>query len=175
MAQASNVPGMTSATRRDEARRKRIRVLQLRAAGESFDAIAQQVGYQSRGNAHRAYEQAMGEVTVAGVTEMRKLENERLDTLLLAVWSAAKRGDVAAVNAALRIMDRRAKLNGLDRPTVLHVEGSGAGMEQPRHGPTLREFLPPELVADSRLVREQALLLHRALPAGDTGAAAGDG
>ncbi|MDQ3764332.1 MAG: hypothetical protein M3460_22980 [Actinomycetota bacterium] len=76
MAQASNVPGMTSAARRDEARRKRIRVLQLRAAGESFDVIAQQVGYQSRGNAHRAYEQAMGEVTVAGVTEMRKLENE---------------------------------------------------------------------------------------------------
>lgn len=52
MAQASNAPGMTSATRRDAARRKRIRVLQLRAAGESFDAIAQQVGYQSRGNAH---------------------------------------------------------------------------------------------------------------------------
>ncbi len=68
----------------------------------------------------------MGEVTVAGVTEMRKLENERLDALLLAVWPAAKRGDVASVNAALRIMDRRAKLNGLDRPTVLHVEGSGA-------------------------------------------------
>ena len=41
MAQASNAPGMTSATRRDEARRKRIQVLQLRAAGESFDAIAQ--------------------------------------------------------------------------------------------------------------------------------------
>ncbi|MCA1708620.1 MAG: hypothetical protein LC808_37200, partial [Actinobacteria bacterium] len=44
MAQASNAPGRTSTTRRDEARRKRIRVLQLRAAGESFDAIAQQVG-----------------------------------------------------------------------------------------------------------------------------------
>ncbi|MDQ3764712.1 MAG: hypothetical protein M3460_25230 [Actinomycetota bacterium] len=57
-------------------------------------------------------------------------------------------------------------------PTVLHVEGSGAGMEQPRHGPTLRELLPPELVAvDPRSVREQALLLHQALPAGDTRAA----
>jgi hypothetical protein len=173
MAQASNAPGMTSATRRDEARRKRIQVLQLRAAGESFDAIAQQVGYQSRGNAHRAYEQAMGEVTVAGVTELRKLENERLDALLLAVWPAAKRGDVASVNAALRIMDRRAKLNGLDRPVVLHVEGAGAGMDQPRHVLTLREVLPPELVADERSVRQQALLLHRALSAGNTQAGGG--
>jgi hypothetical protein len=61
-------------------------------------------------------------------------------------------------------------LDGLDRPTVLQLDGPDVSGQQPA-GPTLREVLPPELVADVRLVRAQALALHRALPVGNTQAA----
>jgi hypothetical protein len=58
-------------------------------------------------------------------------------------------------------------LNGLDKPTMLRLEGpSDSG--QPQQGPTLRELLPVEEFAEVRSVCEQALRLHRALPPGDT-------
>lgn len=47
--------------------------------------------------------------------EIVALEAERLDNLQRAVWGNAMAGDVRSVEAVLRIMDRRAKLYGLDK------------------------------------------------------------
>ena len=69
----------------------------------------------------------------------------------------------------VEIERRRAMLDGLDRPQVLQIDGVGETPQQA--GPTLREVLPAEVAADPRSVRQQALLLHRALPAGNTQAA----
>lgn len=171
MAQASNAAGMTGEKKLREARLNEIRAFELFSAGATYEQIAQQVPYASRGAAHRAVQRALSRVEVNNVSDMRKVENRRLDTLLMAVWADARRGKIPAVVAALRIMDRRARLNGLDRPTVLQIEGSGDPSQQ-SVGPQLREVLPAELVADVRSVRAQALALHRALPAGaseDTG------
>lgn len=49
--------------------------------------------------------------------ELRTLEAQRLDRLFLVVWRQALTGDLAAVDRALRIQDRRAKLLGLDEPS----------------------------------------------------------
>ena len=63
----------------------------------------------------------------------------------------------------LEVCRRQALLNGLDQPQTLHI--GSPGDTAPRGPmPTLREVLPPELAADAQAVREQALLLHRALP-----------
>ena len=45
------------------------------------------------------------------------LEVERLDVMLLAIWQDVRSGDTQAINTALRIMERRARLMGLDAPT----------------------------------------------------------
>ena len=44
------------------------------------------------------------------------LELERLDALTLAAWPRARAGDDRAIRVVLRIMQRRAKLLGLDAP-----------------------------------------------------------
>ena len=45
---------------------------------------------------------------------LRRLEVERLDALLIAHWAKATGGDDAATRTCLRIMERRAALLGLD-------------------------------------------------------------
>lgn len=72
----------------------------------------------------------------------RQQENERLDALLEAAWPRAtkphtiynKEGeavgeelDMRAVDTVLRLMDRRAKLNGLDMPVKNEVTGADGG------------------------------------------------
>ena len=49
-------------------------------------------------------------VQVAGGTagRVRRMEIDRLDEMLLAIWPAVKRGDYQAINTALRISERRA-------------------------------------------------------------------
>jgi hypothetical protein len=70
---------------------------------------------------------------------------------------------VPAMRVLLEVCRRQALLNGLDQPQVLHIGSPGDTAPQ-GHTPTLREVLPPELAGDARAVREQALVLHRALP-----------
>ena len=49
--------------------------------------------------------------------------------MTVALWPAAMRGDVTAVTGLLRIMERRAKLLGLDAPvkSAAQVEGTFTG------------------------------------------------
>lgn len=43
-----------------------------------------------------------------------QIENSRLDSMLAALWPKAMAGNVGAVNAALKIMERRSRMFGLD-------------------------------------------------------------
>jgi hypothetical protein len=45
----------------------------------------------------------------------------RLDELQVAVWDRAINGDLPAAHCVLKIMDRRAKLLGLDKPEKVEV------------------------------------------------------
>lgn len=56
---------------------------------------------------------------------VRQIELERLDALLSSLWTkAADRGDVGAVDRVLRIMERRAKLLGLDAASEVNVSAT---------------------------------------------------
>lgn len=95
--------------------------------------------------------------------QLRKIQNLRLNAIWRMAYLAAHDGDVPAMRVLLEVCRRQALLNGLDQPQMLHIE-SPRDTAPRGHMPTLREVLPPELVADTQAVREQALLLHRALP-----------
>ena len=106
-----------------EAAEKRARALELRKAGATYDQIAQQVGYAERGSAYRAVQTALQAITQEPAQEVRQLEVERLDAMLLGLWPAARKGKEGAVDRVLRIMERRAKLLGLDAPVKADVGG----------------------------------------------------
>lgn len=109
--------------RRITAAERRRQALELRKAGATYDRIAQQLGFANRGGAYRAVETALREITAEPAQDVRQLELERLDALLLGLWPQARKGNQGAVDRVLRIMERRAKLLGLDAPTKAEVGG----------------------------------------------------
>lgn len=104
-------------------RAQAIHALELVKAGNSWREAARISGYSDVSNCHRAVKKLMDKRMVESVDELRALENERLDELALSVWDAARAGNWKAMENALRIMERRAKLNGLDAPTRSELSG----------------------------------------------------
>ena len=108
---------------------KEAKVLELRRGGLTFDLIAQRVGYAGASGAHKAFVNACNRIVYAEVEETRKIEMDRLDIAQAAIWGDIVNAPDAqtrarAVLALMKIMERRAKLLGLDMPTKAQVEGN---------------------------------------------------
>lgn len=95
--------------------------VQLALAGATYQQIADQLGYTNRGNAWRTVQRVLARVDAEDAAALRTVEGGRLDRMQTAVWGQALKGDVKAVNAVLRIMDRRARLFGLDAPMQVEI------------------------------------------------------
>jgi len=110
---------------------KERKVLEYRRGGLTFDLIAERLGYASASGAHKAYLSACNRIVYEDVVEVRKSEMDRLDIAQAAIW-----GDLTdtqnvdantrarLVMALIKIMERRARLLGLDMPTKAQVEVS---------------------------------------------------
>lgn len=97
-------------------------VLRLRRAGLTFDLIAKQLGYAHASGAQKAYANACKRIVYSEVEEIRKEEQDRLDIAQSAIWAGVQRGDIPSVTTLIRIMERRARLLGLDMPTRSQIE-----------------------------------------------------
>jgi hypothetical protein len=102
-------------------KRRDTRVFELRIQGNTFEQIAHEVGFGGPSGAWQAYERIKNEMIFESVDEARKLELMRLDELQFCLWDRAINGDLPAANCVLKIMDRRAKLLGLDKPEKVEV------------------------------------------------------
>ena len=142
----------------DEVTVRRTALLKLRREGVRYDdQRVEALGYTSpnaaRRDLHRALE-AHRDEEAAEVSVYRQQENERLDALLEAAWPRATQPspvfdkernvvgeelDMRAVDTVLRLMDRRAKLNGLDMPVKAELSGPGGGAV-PVHAATIDEL-----------------------------------
>jgi hypothetical protein len=130
----------------DEVTVRRTKLLKLRREGVRYDdQRVEDLGYSSPAAARKDIVRALEahrEEEKAEVGIYRQQENERLDALLEAAWPRAttptpvisKDGevidhvlDMRAVDTVLRLMDRRAKLNGLDMPVKAELSGPGGG------------------------------------------------
>ncbi|MFJ7990259.1 hypothetical protein [Streptomyces sp. NPDC096351] len=125
---------------------RRADLIRLRRQGVPFDdARILSLGYSSSGAARKDLVRALQanrDEESAEASVYRQQENERLDVLQAAVWPQAtekrpiysKEGlpigegvDIRAVDTLLRLIDRRAKLNGLDAPAAVELSGPGGG------------------------------------------------
>lgn len=113
---------------------KELRCLELKRAGETYDAIARAENYKDRSGAKKAVDRALARTLQEPADELRKIEGDRLDRLQTAYWDDAMLGDVAAGKMVLGVMARRASLYGLD---VIKLEHSG-----PAGNPLIIEVLP---------------------------------
>lgn len=106
--------------------------LALRIAGASYRKIAASLGI-SKSAAHEYTITALRELEALNAEdakELRRLECERLDAMLLKLWpqtSTAKLSERTA-DTVLRIMERRSKLLGLDAPVDSRLGGLPGGV-----------------------------------------------
>lgn len=97
--------------------------LTMKLAGASYSEIAQQLGYSSAWNARTAVERVLAESADSDDdrAKMRELTTRRLERLLKSVMPKAvdpRSPEHLAYNArALAIIDREARLHGIDAPT----------------------------------------------------------
>jgi len=109
---------MHSLTQRVRAHERHLQALELRKAGVTYEVIAGQLGYANASGARKAVVSALKATLREPAAELRELELARLDAMLLPLWRPVQAGDEKAVDRALRIMERRARLLGLDRKTA---------------------------------------------------------
>jgi polyphosphate kinase 2 (PPK2 family) len=109
--------------RRLEAVEKQKQALELRKAGATYEAIAKKLEYANASGAEHAIKAALKATVQDGADAVRQLEVERLDAMLMGLWTTANKGNHGAVDRVLRIMERRARLLGLDAPTKTEISG----------------------------------------------------
>lgn len=107
----------TTSLKRLDAVERQARALELRKEGKGFAEIAQALGYGGPAGAYKAVTTALRKTLQEPADELRRMELERLDALHAALWPQALAGKWLAVDRVLSVMERRAKLLGLDAPT----------------------------------------------------------
>ena len=101
---------------------KEVKVLELRRAGLTWQRIAEETGYADHTGAYAAYKRAIKRTMQQPADELREAELDRIDRLQLALWPKAMKGDNASVNTIVRLMERRARLLGLDTPIKIQQD-----------------------------------------------------
>lgn len=111
----------TSPRRLAAAERRRL-ALEDRKYGATYRQIAERRGYASASGAYKAVMTGLRETQQEPADAVRQLELARLDTLMMALWPLALKGDGLAIDRVLRVMERRARYLGLDAPARLAVD-----------------------------------------------------
>lgn len=103
------------------AKERQRRALELRKAGATYQAIADQTGYADPSGARNAVIKAFDAIIQEPAQELKTLQLERYNHMLMVHWAKVQGGDIAATNTALGIMDRINKLTGIEAPTQTQV------------------------------------------------------
>ena len=113
---------MRSQTRQVNAHERKLKALEMRKARASYAQIATALGVP-KSTAWKLVQSALKQTMQEPSDDVRKLELESLDRLQFALWQQATQGNHGAVDRVLRVMERRAKLLGLDAPSKTEHSG----------------------------------------------------
>lgn len=123
------------------ARERERQALELRKAGVTYSVIADRLGYKSHQGAHAAVKRALDRIADEPADDLKKIHQERLNTMLMVLWPQVQAGDERAIGQAVRIMDRQAALHGLEAPTRLEVSGGTTTRHVLEIGGSKEEFI----------------------------------
>lgn len=100
---------------------RQAKALELRRMGKGYTEIARALGI-GRSQAHRLVQASLAEAKAqifTAAADLRAVELSRLDAMLAGLWPDARKGSFGAIDRVLKVMERRAKLLGLDAPLRL--------------------------------------------------------
>jgi hypothetical protein len=132
-------------------KQKKLRALELRSAGCTYEEIASDLGYSSRGNAWRLTQSALMEAINACAERYLVQELDRYDAVLSAFWEPMRAGDHRAGEIVLGVLGEQNKLLGLTG----EIKGRTAAFDTKPYGVVLS---PEELVEYHREALRQAEL-----------------
>lgn len=89
------------------------KALELRKSGLTYCRIAKALSV-SVSTVQRDLTQALEEITRESAEQLLVLEAERIDELFRTCYLLAKKGDMTAMDRAIKLIDRRMHLFGLD-------------------------------------------------------------
>lgn len=117
----TDASGADAALTRDEAAAVRERlVLSERLRGRTFQQITEDHGIRNPDVIlRRALATSQPEVTYERA-ELVRLEEARVDALQDGIWDRARGGEPRAVEVALKVLERRARLKGLDHADAMN-------------------------------------------------------
>jgi len=120
----SNPKGQT-----EIAAERRVKALDMRKMGASYRAIARQLGVDHKTimTDIKTALAELGELQDESATELRLIDLSRLDDLYLGLQNRIKNQDDKAIGHALRILERRATMLGLDAPKRQEHTGANGG------------------------------------------------
>ncbi|MDH3729562.1 MAG: hypothetical protein OES13_00350 [Acidimicrobiia bacterium] len=155
------------------AAKRQAQAIELRLAGLTLQQISDELGYAHRRGASQAIEVGLKKMLSVPAEQMRSLENHRIDALQASIWPKCLNGDLDAIRVCLQIMQRRARLNGLDLqlPDTQVNVGVLPGAEV-----NLNVSVPKDPDAQERLadhLREVEAILDASSPGEDTPALPG--
>jgi hypothetical protein len=104
-----------------EIRQRESEIVELRTEGFVWREIAQRVNMSTAGVA-KAYDRALERIIAPAVEQHRTTELDRLDILQRVYWQPAINGNLRAADFVLRVIEKRAKLLGLDAAIKIQAE-----------------------------------------------------
>jgi hypothetical protein len=103
------------------------KAIEMRMEGKTFDEIARELKYAGKQGAYAAVKNGLDEIVREPAKNLLQLDLERLDAMWGIHYLNAQGGDVQALAACMKIMERRAKMLGLDAPAKAEVTGANGG------------------------------------------------
>ena len=115
-----------TSVRRIKTTEKTLKALTLRKKGFNYTKIGEELGCARQTACRYVLSELenLADKCREEAARVRDLELQRLDELYLVAWKAIAEGsDLVAIDRCLRIMERRAKLLGLDAAQKVDVNG----------------------------------------------------
>ena len=104
---------------------RRSEAIQLRSRRWTYRQIADKLYNGDPGNCYRDIQKGLQDAIREPSEEVLAQEIELLDDLARAAMDKALEGDEKAITSVLKIMERRAKYLGLDKPAQTEITGAG--------------------------------------------------
>jgi hypothetical protein len=73
---------------------------------------------------HRAFRRAIVRLPNAEAAELRKLDSERLEDMLLSLQSGIRQGDPRTIEVGVKVLTHKAEINGYKAPTRGEMAGT---------------------------------------------------
>jgi Sigma-70, region 4 len=94
--------------------------LRLRSLGYTYRRIAEEMGCNV-GTAYSRVQRALAQIPAEAVDEYRSIQRQQMDDLMATYLPQALAGDYKSAELVMKLLDRRAKLEGIDAPAKHEV------------------------------------------------------